>query len=72
MPPLPRICVHLCKYMYERVEKLDFSQLKVWKRAFYPAKSHFAEIIKFVGNIEIHKGGPLRSGSEASSTSEKL
>ena len=32
MPPLPRICVYLCK--------LDFSQLYVWKRAvcFLPLK----------------------------------
>ena len=27
IPPLPRICVYLCKYKYKRVEKkLDFSQ----------------------------------------------
>ena len=33
VPPLSHICVWLCKYAYERDEKLDFSQLWVWKRA---------------------------------------
>ena len=39
--PLSRICEYLCKYTYERAEKLDFSQIWVWKRklCFLPHKN---------------------------------
>ena len=40
MPPPGTYLRYLCKYTYEGIEKLDFSQLYVWKRtvSFYPVK----------------------------------
>ena len=46
MPPLPRICVYLCKYTYECAENFTFPSYKFGKGqyAFYPIKlSRFAE-----------------------------
>ena len=54
--PMPRICVSLCKYTYERIEKLDFQNFKFGKGqyAFHPVKlSRFDEKVKFVGNTRI-------------------
>ena len=51
MPPLPRFCVYLCKYMFECIEKLDFDfDYKFGKGqfSFDPIKlSRFAEKIEF-------------------------
>ena len=56
---LPRICVYLLKYTYERAEKnltLTFPNCKFGEGqyAFYPIKlSRFAEKMKFVRNTKI-------------------
>ena len=76
MPPLPRICVYLCKYTSERIEK-TFPNYKFGKGqyAFYPIKlSRFAEKKKLNSSErpELYKGGPVRTGSEASLTNEKI
>ena len=62
-PPFQCICVYMCKYTYERFEKFDFSQNRVWKRAvrflsrkiisFCLKKSSLSELPEF------RKGGPL-------------
>ena len=41
MPPLPRICVYLCKYMYECVEK-SFTFLN-----YKFGKGHYAKLSRF-------------------------
>ena len=61
--PLSRICVYLCKYAYERIEKkLVFLSYEFGKRqyTFYPVTlSRFAEKIKFLGNTKISQGETL-------------
>ena len=59
--------VHMCMYM-SVVKKLDFSQLRVWKRAvrFLPHKiTSFRRKESLSETPKFHKAGPLQTGSNA-------